>query len=629
MAQIKISDLPLYTGSTTGVYLVMNNSGETTTYKVSRENIIGASGTSGTSGSSGSSGGTGTSGSNGSSGTSGSNGSSGTSGSSGSNGSSGDSIFAVTGSVWNTTRNVGISGSLNVSGSITQTGSLNIRNTPSSNNSLEYNNGFFRLQNNSTQNYVQSTGTSVFVSNLSGSIASVLQRSYLSFSSGSNGASIDFSNGNKLSISSLGGVDITGSLIITGSNQYLNGSQFALSGSLATIANYGSTTSFILNQKDSDNGLTLINSLGSGNGIADISNNVANFLFKVGSNISGSNPPVQFQRSVGITGSLKVSDIPSGSASNEVVVYNTSTKQLERKTNASSSGTSGTSGINGSSGSSGTSGSNGSSGTSGSNGSSGTSGSNGSSGTSGSNGSSGSSGTSGSNGSSGTSGSSGSSGTSGTSGLLTLTGSFVNGMITYNGTGTNATVQSNVSYTSSSLRITGSVVMNTGSITLTSSSLNINNADDLLFERPSVRISGSLGLYKGTMTLTSSSLGLISSSLYVEGRATTFVQPLTITSNTASMYVEYNNMFALQLPSGSSTYLRPIEINIGGEKAVDDGQTINVMVFPTGSCTLNFHPNVRQVVGDAYVPNNTNNTDILTFITYGGYLYMSNIKNLG
>ena len=91
MAQIKISDLPLYTGSTTGVYLVMNNSGQTTTYKVSRENIIGASGTSGTSGSSGSSGGTGTSGSNGSSGTSGSSGSNGSSGTSCSNGSSGTS----------------------------------------------------------------------------------------------------------------------------------------------------------------------------------------------------------------------------------------------------------------------------------------------------------------------------------------------------------------------------------------------------------------------------------------------------------------------------------------------------------------------------------------------------------
>jgi hypothetical protein len=128
-----------------------------------------------------------------------------------------------------------------------------------------------------------------------------------------------------------------------------------------------------------------------------------------------------------------------------------------------SSGTSGSSGSNGSSGTSGSSGSNGSSGTSGSNGSSGTagtsgsSGSNGSSGTSGSSGSAGTSGTSGSSGSSGTSGtsgssgSSGSSGTSGTSGLVTLTGTTAGGLITYNGSGTNATVQSGVTYSGTTL----------------------------------------------------------------------------------------------------------------------------------------------------------------------------------
>ena len=130
MPQIKISNLPLYTGNTTGAYLVMNNSGQTTTYKVTRESIIGASGTSGTSGSSGSNG---SSGSSGAAGASGSSGSSGTSGSNGSSGSSGDSIFAVTGSVWNTTRNVGITGSLTVSGSATITGSLNVVNVLTNN----------------------------------------------------------------------------------------------------------------------------------------------------------------------------------------------------------------------------------------------------------------------------------------------------------------------------------------------------------------------------------------------------------------------------------------------------------------------------------------------------------------
>lgn len=107
MANLKISELPLFTGNTSGSYLVMNNSGQTQTFKVLRESVIGASGTSGTSGSSGSSGAAGSSGSSGTSGI-------GVSGSSGTSGSSGDSIFAQTGSYWNTTRNVGITGSVNI-----------------------------------------------------------------------------------------------------------------------------------------------------------------------------------------------------------------------------------------------------------------------------------------------------------------------------------------------------------------------------------------------------------------------------------------------------------------------------------------------------------------------------------
>ena len=44
MANLKISQLPLYTGDTTGAYLVMNNSGETTTYKVLKETLISGGG---------------------------------------------------------------------------------------------------------------------------------------------------------------------------------------------------------------------------------------------------------------------------------------------------------------------------------------------------------------------------------------------------------------------------------------------------------------------------------------------------------------------------------------------------------------------------------------------------------
>ena len=47
MANVLLSNLPTYTGDTDGVYVVMNDSGNTTTYKVLKEDLIGASGTSG------------------------------------------------------------------------------------------------------------------------------------------------------------------------------------------------------------------------------------------------------------------------------------------------------------------------------------------------------------------------------------------------------------------------------------------------------------------------------------------------------------------------------------------------------------------------------------------------------
>lgn len=41
MADIRISNLPTYTADTTGAYLVMNDSGNTTTYKVLEEDVVG------------------------------------------------------------------------------------------------------------------------------------------------------------------------------------------------------------------------------------------------------------------------------------------------------------------------------------------------------------------------------------------------------------------------------------------------------------------------------------------------------------------------------------------------------------------------------------------------------------
>ena len=82
--------------------------------------------TNGTNGTSGTSGAAGSSGSSGTSGASGSSGSTGSGGTSGTSGTSGDSLFALTGSVWNTTNNVGITGSLDVSGSLNVSSSITV-----------------------------------------------------------------------------------------------------------------------------------------------------------------------------------------------------------------------------------------------------------------------------------------------------------------------------------------------------------------------------------------------------------------------------------------------------------------------------------------------------------------------
>ena len=40
MANTKISDLPIFTGDTDGSYLVMNNSANTETFKVTKETLL-------------------------------------------------------------------------------------------------------------------------------------------------------------------------------------------------------------------------------------------------------------------------------------------------------------------------------------------------------------------------------------------------------------------------------------------------------------------------------------------------------------------------------------------------------------------------------------------------------------
>ena len=190
----------------------------------------------------------------------------------------------------------------------------------------------------------------------------------------------------------------------------LSGSHEALSDSLTTLS--GSVSSSL---SELSNSLTSVSQ-----SVSSLSN--------LQGTLSG-----QFTGSALISGSLKFDNISVDSSTDQVLVYNPTTKVIGLNT-VSGVGTSGTSGVDGTLfGSSGTSGTNGTDGVDGSNGTSGTDGTGGTSGTDGTGGSSGTSGTngvSGTNGSAGTSGTGGSSGTSPAGAALTVK--------SYNGTSISA-----------------------------------------------------------------------------------------------------------------------------------------------------------------------------------------------
>lgn len=140
MSNVLISQLPNFSGDPTGSWIILNNSGNTETFKIDREAFInsgaaGSSGTSGTSGTSGSSGSSGTSGSSGVSGSSGTSGSSGVSGSSGTSGVSGTSGSSGTSGADGSSGTSGVSGtsgSSGVSGSSGTSGTSGISGTSGS-----------------------------------------------------------------------------------------------------------------------------------------------------------------------------------------------------------------------------------------------------------------------------------------------------------------------------------------------------------------------------------------------------------------------------------------------------------------------------------------------------------------
>jgi len=99
------------------------------------------------------------------------------------------------------------------------------------------------------------------------------------------------------------------------------------------------------------------------------------------------------------------------------------------------------------------------------------------------------------------------------------------------------------------------------------------------------------------------------------------VNPLTISSNTASLDFSKGNFFTIQLVSGSSTHINPTNV-IGG-------QTVNIRVNTTGSGTVTFPSIIKQASGSLYTPTTSTGVDVLTMVTFdASNVYLANVKNL-
>lgn len=115
-------------------------------------------------------------------------------------------------------------------------------------------------------------------------------------------------------------------------------------------------------------------------------------------------------------------------------------------------------------------------------------------------------------------------------------------------------------------------------------------------------------------------LNPLNQQLIITGSVRGNVTALSIASQTASLDFSLNNFYTLQLVSGSNTY-----INVSN---IFPGQTINLLVSTTGSGTVSFSTNVKQVTGASYIPTTTTSNDILSFVSFdSSAIYLNNIKN--
>jgi len=296
MSNIKISELPIYSGSVSGSWFVIDNPALTLTSRIQRENFT--NGTSGTSGTSGYNGINGTSGSSGSSGSNGSSGSSGLSGSSGSSGTSGINGYNGSSGTSGSNGSSGTSGSNGTNGSSGTSGS-NGTNGSSGTSGSNGTNGSSGTSGSNGTNGSSGTSGSNGSSGTSGSNGT-------NGSSGSSGTSGDTLFALTGSVwNTTNNVGITGSLTVSGS--------ISTKGKITSITSYGdniaqlNVAAYTTNTYTND-GVSIVSTTGSGTYFVDrsVGGTVTKFL-TIGTNISGSNPIPQMPRGLGITGSLNIS----------------------------------------------------------------------------------------------------------------------------------------------------------------------------------------------------------------------------------------------------------------------------------------------------------------------------------
>ena len=112
--------------------------------------------------------------------------------------------------------------------------------------------------------------------------------------------------------------------------------------------------------------------------------------------------------------------------------------------------------------------------------------------------------------------------------------------------------------------------------------------------------------------------------IIMSGSITTRVDPLTITSTTASIDFSDAGLFEITLVSGSTTHLVPSN--------AEKGQTVNVLITQpnTGTGSVEFSPNFLQPTGSLYIPTPLSDArDVITLLTFNdtNAIFVSNVVN--